>query len=71
MTTVKVKPTGARPVPLPRSMRKPGRMVIPVSGATVALTRFIQRRLDQGDLVMVDAPAANTNAAAATPAKGS
>jgi hypothetical protein len=64
MTTVRVKPTGTLPLPLPQSMRKPGRMEIPMSGATVPLTRFIQRRLDTEDLVvMQDAPAAEPKGA--------
>jgi hypothetical protein len=68
MKTVNVKPTGAHPVPLPQSMRKPGRMFIPVSGATVTLTRFIQRRLDANDLVEVpDAPAPTAKPAPAAP----
>jgi hypothetical protein len=68
-TQIRVKPTGTQPVPLPVSMRKPGRMSSPVSGATVTLTRFIQRRLDANDLALVtDAP---PPAATTTPAKGS
>jgi hypothetical protein len=78
MKTVNVKSTGERPVPLPRSMRKPGRMFIPVGGMTVMLTRFVQRRLDANDLVLVtDAPEPAAKAApaaspapAATPEKG-
>ncbi len=71
MKTVKVKPAGKLPVPLPAPMRKPGRGAIPMEGATVELTYFIQRRLDAGDLVVVtDAPAAKpVPANDASPAK--
>lgn len=63
---VAVKPTGKLPVPLPHSMRSPALPAIPLAGATVPLTLFIQRRLDQGDLVLAEPPAAKP----AAPAKG-
>jgi hypothetical protein len=71
---ITVKPTGALPVPLPQSMRKRGRTAIPLAGMAVQLTRFIQRRLDAGDLVEVEgtpAKPAAANDAAAAATKGS
>lgn len=65
MNQIHVKPAAGRKVKLPG--RPPHRNTVPAEGWLVTHDTFIERRLQHGDLVRVDAAAASPSADA-TPA---